>query len=74
MNTITFVSLYPRREKNDDVVFSCLQPRFLPTKIKKTKIIQAFFTILSKITLTDEKNGLEKLPERSVKKGMKISY
>lgn len=37
MNTITFVSLYSRREKNDDVVFSCLQPRFLPTKIKKQK-------------------------------------
>lgn len=35
MNTITFVSLYSIKEKNDDVVFSCLQPRFLPTKIKK---------------------------------------
>lgn len=47
---------------------------FFTYENKKTKIIQALFTILSKITLTDEKNGLEKLPERSVKKGMKISY
>ena len=37
MNTITFVSLHAKEEKNDDVVFSCLQPRFLPTKIKKQK-------------------------------------
>lgn len=57
MNTITFVSFYATGEKNDDVVFSCFQPRFLPTKIKKTKIILAFFTILSKTTLTDEKKG-----------------
>jgi len=47
---------------------------FFTYENKKTKIIMAFFTILSKITLTDEKNGLEKLPERSVKKGMKISF
>ena len=57
MNTITFVSFYATGEKNDDVVFSCFQPRFLPTKIKKTKIILVFFTILSKITLADEKKG-----------------
>lgn len=37
MNTITFVSLYATGEKNDDVVFSCFQPRFLPMKIKKNK-------------------------------------
>lgn len=57
MNTITFVSFYATGEKNDDVVFSCFQPRFLPDKIKKTKIILAFFTILSKITFTVEKKG-----------------
>ena len=73
MNTITFVSFYTTGEKNDDVVFSCFQPRFLLKKIKKTKIIQAFFTILSKKILPTKK-GLEKLPEHSVKKGMKISY
>ncbi len=37
MNTITFVSFYATGEKNDDVVFSCFQPRFLPEKIKKQK-------------------------------------
>lgn len=73
MNTITFVSFYATGEKNDDVVFSCFQPRFLPTKIKKQKEFRRFFTTLSKISLTDEKR-LENLPERSVKKGMKISY
>lgn len=37
MNTITFVCLYAIGEKNDDVVFSYFQHRFLPTKIKKQK-------------------------------------
>ena len=37
MNTITFVSFYALGEKNDDVIFSCFHPRFLPTKIKKQK-------------------------------------
>lgn len=57
MNTITFVSSYATGEKNDDVVFYCFQPRFLATKIKKTKIIQAFFTILSKILLPKKKRA-----------------
>lgn len=30
MNTITLVSLHAKEEKNDDVVFSYIQPRFLP--------------------------------------------
>jgi hypothetical protein len=74
MNAITFVSLHAKEEKNDDVVFFLYSTSFFTSVNKKTKIIHPFFTILFKITLTDEKNGLEKLPERSVKKGMKISY
>lgn len=56
------------------MLFFLYSTSFFTSLNKKTKIIQTIFTILSKITLTGEKNGLEKLPERSVKKGMKISY
>ena len=56
MNTITFVSFYATGEKNGDVIFLFSIP-FFTRENKKTKIIRAFFTILSKITLTDEKKG-----------------
>lgn len=45
-----------RREKRWCYFFLFSTP-FFTSENKKTKIIRAFFTILSKITLTDEKKG-----------------
>lgn len=46
MNTITFVSFYATGEKNDDVIFSCFQPRFLPQKIKNKNNSGVFHDIV----------------------------